>query len=254
MSKPVKITETVLRDGHQSLAATRMRTKDMVPVLEQLDNAGFYALEAWGGATFDSCLRFLNEDPWERLRTLKRHLTKTPIQMLLRGQNILGYNHYADDVVREFVNRAVDNGVGVIRIFDALNDVRNLEVSMRAAKAAGAHVQGAFVYTISPYHDQASFVQVAKELVQLGADSICIKDMSGLLAPYAAYDLVKALKAQITIPLQLHTHYTSGMASMTYLKAITIARITCFFKFFPPFKINFSYNDLHSPTGSALTG
>jgi len=220
MSKPVKITETVLRDGHQSLAATRMRTKDMVPVLEQLDNAGFYALEAWGGATFDSCLRFLNEDPWERLRTLKRHLTKTPIQMLLRGQNILGYNHYADDVVREFVNRAVDNGVGVIRIFDALNDVRNLEVSMRAAKAAGAHVQGAFVYTISPYHDQASFVQVAKELVQLGADSICIKDMSGLLAPYAAYDLVKALKAQITIPLQLHTHYTSGMASMTYLKAI----------------------------------
>lgn len=220
MSNPVKIMETVLRDGHQSLAATRMRTKDMIPMLEALDNAGFHAIEAWGGATFDSCLRFLDEDPWERLRTLKSHLKKTPIQMLLRGQNILGYNHYADDVVREFVNQAVDNGVGIIRIFDALNDVRNLEVAMKAAKAAGAHVQGAFVYTISPYHNQETFLQVAKDLVQLGADSICIKDMSGLLAPYAAYDLVKALKAEINIPIQLHTHYTSGMASMTYLKAV----------------------------------
>lgn len=219
-NKPVKIVETVLRDGHQSLAATRMRTTDMIPVLEQLDEAGFHALEAWGGATFDSCLRFINEDPWERLRTLKKHLKKTPIQMLLRGQNVLGYNHYADDVVTEFVNRSVDNGVGVIRIFDALNDVRNLEVAMKAAKAAGAHVQGAFVYTISPYHKQENFLQVAKDLVQLGADSICIKDMSGLLAPYAAYDLVKALKADIQVPIELHTHYTSGMASMTYLKAI----------------------------------
>lgn len=189
----LKITETVLRDGHQSLAATRMRTADMLPVLEQLDEIGYFSLEAWGGATFDSCLRFLNEDPWERLRTIKRHLKKTPIQMLLRGQNVLGYNHYADDVVREFVHRAVDNGVGVIRIFDALNDVRNLEVAMRAAKEAGAHVQGAFVYTISPYHDVKSFVKVAKDLTQLGADSICIKDMAGLLAPYAAYDLVKTL-------------------------------------------------------------
>ena len=219
-NKPVKIVETVLRDGHQSLAATRMRTTDMIPVLEQLDEAGFHALEAWGGATFDSCLRFINEDPWERLRTLKKHLKKTPIQMLLRGQNVLGYNHYADDVVTEFVNRSVDNGVGVTRIFDALNDVRNLEVAMKAAKAAGAHVQGAFVYTISPYHKQENFLQVAKDLVQLGADSICIKDMSGLLAPYAAYDLVKALKADIQVPIELHTHYTSGMASMTYLKAI----------------------------------
>ena len=219
-NKPVKIVETVLRDGHQSLAATRMRITDMVPVLEQLDEAGYHALEAWGGATFDSCLRFINEDPWERLRTLKKHLKKTPIQMLLRGQNVLGYNHYADDVVTEFVNRSVDNGVGVIRIFDALNDVRNLEVAMKAAKAAGAHVQGAFVYTISPYHQQENFLQVAKELVQLGADSICIKDMSGLLAPYTAYDLVKALKADIQVPIELHTHYTSGMASMTYLKAI----------------------------------
>lgn len=219
-NKPVKIVETVLRDGHQSLAATRMRITDMIPVLEQLDEAGYHALEAWGGATFDSCLRFINEDPWERLRTLKKYLKKTPIQMLLRGQNVLGYNHYADDVVTEFVNRSVDNGVGVIRIFDALNDVRNLEVAMKAAKAAGAHVQGAFVYTISPYHKQENFLQVAKELVQLGADSICIKDMSGLLAPYAAYDLVKALKADIQVPIELHTHYTSGMASMTYLKAI----------------------------------
>lgn len=218
--KAVKIVETVLRDGHQSLAATRMRISDMLPMLEQLDEAGFHALEAWGGATFDSCLRFINEDPWERLRTLKKHLKKTPIQMLLRGQNVLGYNHYADDVVTEFVNRSVENGVGVIRIFDALNDVRNLEVAMKAAKAAGAHVQGAFVYTISPYHKQENFLQVAKELVQLGADSICIKDMSGLLAPYAAYELVKALKADIQVPIELHTHYTSGMASMTYLKAI----------------------------------
>lgn len=217
---PVKIVETVLRDGHQSLAATRMRIEDMLPALEQLDNTGYWALEAWGGATFDSCLRFLNEDPWERLRTLKKYLKKTPIQMLLRGQNVLGYNHYADDVVTEFVNRAVDNGVGVIRIFDALNDVRNLEVAMSAAKKAGAHVQGAFVYTLSPYHNEESFLKVAKDLVQLGADSICIKDMSGLLAPYAAYDLVKELKAEISIPIHLHTHYTSGMASMTYLKAI----------------------------------
>ncbi len=217
---PVKIMETVLRDGHQSLAATRMRTSDMIPVLEQLDNIGFFALEAWGGATFDSCLRFLNEDPWERLRIVKQHLKKTPIQMLLRGQNVLGYNHYADDVVSEFIKRAVHNGVGVIRIFDALNDVRNMEVSMRVAKEAGAHVQGSFVYTISPYHTNDTFIKVAKDLVSMGADSICIKDMAGLLAPYTAYDLVKALKSVITIPLHLHTHYTTGMASMTYLKAI----------------------------------
>lgn len=217
---PVKITETVLRDGHQSLAATRMRTSDMLPVLEQLDEIGYFSIEAWGGATFDSCLRFLNEDPWERLRTLKKYLKKTPIQMLLRGQNVLGYNHYADDVVSEFVKRAVDNGVGVIRIFDALNDVRNLEASMRAAKESGAHVQGAFVYTISPYHNNESFLKVAKDLVSLGTDSICIKDMAGLLAPYKAYELVKTLKAEINVPIQLHTHYTSGMASMTYLKAI----------------------------------
>ncbi|VBB08705.1 pyruvate carboxyltransferase [Lucifera butyrica] len=219
-NKPVKIVETVLRDGHQSLAATRMRTSDMQPMLEQLDNVGYFALEAWGGATFDSCLRYLNEDPWERLRVIKKHLKKTPIQMLLRGQNVLGYNHYADDVVAEFIKRAADNGVGVIRIFDALNDVRNLEIAMKAAKEAGVHVQGAFVYTISPYHSNESFVKVAKDLVSLGTDSICIKDMAGLLTPYKAYDLVKTLKAEIKVPINLHTHYTSGMASMTYLKAI----------------------------------
>lgn len=215
----LKIVETVLRDGHQSLAATRMRITDMIPMLEQLDHAGFYALEAWGGATFDSCLRFLGENPWERLRILKAHLKKTPIQMLLRGQNILGYQHYADDVVIEFVNRAVDNGVDIIRIFDALNDVRNLEVAMYAARRAGAHVQGAVVYTISPYHTDDNFLKVAQELVQLGAHSICIKDMSGLLAPYAAYNLIRRFKAELNVPINLHTHYTSGMASMTYLKA-----------------------------------
>ena len=201
---PVKIVETVLRDGHQSLAATRMRITDMVPVLEELDDMGYYALEAWGGATFDACLRFLDEDPWERLRTLKKHLPKTPIQMLLRGQNILGYSHYADDVVKEFVKRSVDNGVSIIRIFDALNDTRTMECSMRAAKEAGAHVQGAF----------------AQELVQMGADSICIKDMAGLLSPYNAEKLVRTLKSQLTVPIDIHTHFTSGMGDMTYLKAI----------------------------------
>lgn len=219
-AKPVKIVETILRDGHQSLAATRMRISDMLPVLEQLDNAGFYALEAWGGATFDACLRFLNEDPWERLRTLKKHLPQTPIQMLLRGQNVLGYNHYADDVVTEFVKRSVDNGVSIIRIFDALNDTRNLACAMQAAKTAGAHVQGCIVYTISPYHQDSDFVKLAHELVQMGADSVCIKDMAGLLRPYAAWQLVKSLKAEINVPIDLHTHFTSGMGDMTYLKAI----------------------------------
>lgn len=219
-NNPVKIVETVLRDGHQSLAATRMRINDMLPILEKLDNAGFYALEAWGGATFDSCLRFLNEDPWERLRTLKKHLPKTPIQMLLRGQNVLGYNHYADDVVQEFVKRSVDNGVAIIRIFDALNDTRNLECAMRAAKEAGAHVQGCIVYTISPYHKDSDFVKLGQELVQMGADSICIKDMAGLLRPYAAEKLIRSLKAELNIPIDLHTHFTSGMGDMTYLKAV----------------------------------
>lgn len=220
MTNPIKITETVLRDGHQSLLATRMRTEQMIPMLEQLDDAGYYSLEAWGGATFDSCLRYLNEDPWQRLRTLKQHLKKTPIQMLLRGQNILGYSHYADDVVRSFVNRAVANGVGIIRVFDALNDIENIKVAMEATKQAGAHAQGTIVYTISPYHNIESFVKLAKELADMGADSICLKDMAGLLKPYDAYQLVTKIKEAVSIPLALHTHYTSGLASMTYLKAI----------------------------------
>ena len=219
-NKPLKIVETVIRDGHQSLCATRMRIKDMIPALEQMDDVGYYAIEAWGGATFDSCLRFLNEDPWERLRTLKHHLKKTPIQMLLRGQNLLGYNHYADDVVSEFCKRSVDNGVSIIRIFDALNDTRNLECAMRATKEAGGHAQGCIVYTISPYHRDEDFVKLGQELVDMGADSICIKDMAGLLAPYAAEKLVKALKANLSVPINLHTHFTSGMGDMTLLKAI----------------------------------
>ena len=219
-NKPVKIVETVLRDGHQSIAATRMRIVDMLPVLEKIDNAGYHAVEAWGGATFDSCLRFLHEDPWQRLRLLKKNLPHTPIQMLLRGQNVLGYTNLADDVVSEFVKRSVDNGVSIIRIFDALNDTRNLETAMRATKEAGGHAQGCIVYTISPYHKDADFVKLGKELVQMGADSICIKDMAGLLRPYEAYNLVKALKAEINLPINLHTHFTSGMGDMTYIKAI----------------------------------
>lgn len=219
-NKPVKIVETVLRDGHQSIAATRMRIVDMLPVLEKIDNAGYHAVEAWGGATFDSCLRFLHEDPWQRLRLLKKNLPHTPIQMLLRGQNVLGYTNLADDVVYEFVKRSVDNGVSIIRIFDALNDTRNLETAMRATKEAGGHAQGCIVYTISPYHKDADFVKLGKELVQMGADSICIKDMAGLLRPYEAYNLVKALKAEINLPINLHTHFTSGMGDMTYMKAI----------------------------------
>ena len=219
-NKPVKIVETVLRDGHQSIAATRMRIVDMLPVLEKIDNAGYHAVEAWGGATFDSCLRFLHEDPWQRLRLLKKNLPHTPIQMLLRGQNVLGYTNLADDVVSEFVKRSVDNGVSIIRIFDALNDTRNLETAMRATKEAGGHAQGCIVYTISPYHKDADFVKLGKELVQMGADSICIKDLAGLLRPYEAYNLVKALKAEINVPIDLHTHFTSGMGDMTYMKAI----------------------------------
>ncbi|MDY4919556.1 MAG: pyruvate carboxylase subunit B [Phascolarctobacterium sp.] len=219
-NKPVKIVETVLRDGHQSIAATRMRIVDMLPVLEKMDNAGYHAIEAWGGATFDACLRFLHEDPWQRLRLLKKNLPNTPIQMLLRGQNVLGYTNMADDVVSEFVKRSVDNGVSIIRIFDALNDTRNLETAMRATKEAGGHAQGCIVYTISPYHEDGNFVQLGKELEQMGADSICIKDMAGLLRPQSAYKLVKALKAELHVPIELHTHFTSGMGDLTYMKAI----------------------------------
>ena len=217
----VKITETVLRDGHQSIAATRMRLRQMLPVLETMDDIGYNALECWGGATFDTCMRFLDEDPWERLRTIKKYVQKTPLQMLFRGQNILGYRHYADDVVYEFVNRAVDNGIDIIRVFDALNDLRNMEAAIKAAKdTKSVHVQGTLVYTISPIHTLESFTRVAGELEEMGVDSVCIKDMSGLLAPYDAYNLVRMLKKHLHVPIELHTHCTCGFGEMTYLKAI----------------------------------
>lgn len=219
MSK-VKICDTILRDAHQSLAATRMRTKDMLPVLEKLDQVGYFSLEMWGGATFDSCLRYLNEDPWERLRTIRNKIKNTKLQMLLRGQNILGYKHYPDDVVEYFVQKAVANGIDILRIFDALNDPRNLQTAMKACKKEGGHAQAALCYTTSPVHNLEHFVDLAKKLVNMGADSLCIKDMAGLLVPYTAYDLVKALKENIKIPVQLHTHYSSGVASMSQLKAI----------------------------------
>ena len=216
----VKITETVLRDAHQSLIATRMTTEDILPIVEKLDNIGYNSLECWGGATFDSCLRFMNEDPWERLRKIKSRAKKTKLQMLLRGQNLLGYKHYADDVVSYFVQKSIANGIDIIRIFDALNDVRNIEASIKACKKEGGHAQGTVSYTVSPVHNLELFVKDARKLVEMGADSICIKDMAGLLLPYSAYDLVKALKEYIKVPLQIHTHYTSGVASMTYMKAI----------------------------------
>lgn len=216
----VRITETVLRDAHQSLIATRMRTEEMLPILEKLDKVGYFSLEAWGGATFDACLRFLNEDPWDRLRKIRSAVKNTKLQMLLRGQNLLGYKHYADDVVEYFVQKAVANGMDIIRIFDALNDPRNIETAIKACKKEGGHAQGCFSYTISPVHSPELFVKDSKQLVEMGADSICIKDMSGILTPYVAYDLVKALKENVKVPIQLHTHYTSGVASMTYLKAI----------------------------------
>lgn len=220
MAKKVKITETVLRDAHQSLIATRMTTDEMLPIVETLDKVGYNALEAWGGATFDACLRFLNEDPWERLRKIRDKAKNTKLQMLFRGQNILGYRHYADDIVEYFVQKSIANGIDIIRIFDALNDVRNLKCAINATKKEGGHVQAAVSYTISPVHNVESFVKLAKQLEDMGADSICIKDMAGLLLPYTAYELVKALKESVKIPIEMHTHYTSGVASMTYLKAI----------------------------------
>ncbi len=216
----IGITETVLRDAHQSLLATRMTTADMLPVLEQLDEIGFQSLECWGGATFDSCLRFLNEDPWERLRTLKKHCPKTPLQMLFRGQNMLGYRHYADDVVEYFVQKSIANGIDIIRIFDALNDIRNLETAIKAAKKEGAHTQVAMSFTTGEVFTDEYYVEYAKRIADAGADSICIKDMAALLTPYRAESLTKALKAAVKLPIQLHTHYTSGLASMCLLKAV----------------------------------
>ncbi len=216
----VAITETVLRDAHQSLLATRMKTEDMIPVLDKMDKVGYHSLECWGGGNFDASLRFLLEDPWDRLRNIRKIVKNTKLQMLLRGQNLLGYKHYADDVVEYFVKKSIANGIDIIRIFDALNDIRNIETALKACKKEKGHAQAAVCYTISPVHDLDYFVKIAKDLVDMGADSICIKDMAGLLLPYPAYELVKALKENISIPIQLHTHYTSGVASMTYLKAI----------------------------------
>ena len=221
-AKRVRLVETVLRDGHQSILATRMRMKHMLPALQQLDEIGYDALECWGGATFDSCIRFLDENPWERLRTLKANLKNTPLQMLLRGQNLLGYKHYADDVVEAFVRKAKENGMDRIRIFDALNDPRNMRAAIEAGNKAGVHVQGTMVYTISPVHTNESFVKVAKELKEMGIDSLCIKDMSGLLAPYDAESLVKDLRKEFgeKFDIDLHSHFTCGLASATYLKAV----------------------------------
>ncbi len=218
--KPILITDTTLRDAHQSLWATRMRTEDMVPVLEKIDKVGYHSLEVWGGATFDAPLRFLDENPWDRLRTVKAHVRKTPLQMLLRGQNLVGYKHYPDDIIRRFVRHAVQNGMDIFRIFDALNDTRNLQVPIEAVKEAGGHVQASVCYTISPVHTLEHYVETALKLVEMGADSICIKDMAALLSPYRTFKLVKRIKKEIDIPIQLHCHYIGGMAPMNYLKAI----------------------------------
>ena len=217
----VQITETILRDAHQSQAATRMRTDEMLPVADKLDKVGYWSLEAWGGATFDSCLRFLNEDPWERLRTLRKAMPNTKLQMLLRGQNVLGYSHYPDDFVKLFVQKSVENGIDIIRIFDALNDTNNLKVAMEATVKAGAIASGTLSYTTSPVHTQKKYVEMVKELKEMGASTICIKDMAGIMGPKEAYDLVSAIKdAAPELPIDLHTHSTTGLAFMTYLKAV----------------------------------
>jgi pyruvate carboxylase subunit B len=215
----VKLTDTTLRDAHQSLIATRMRTRDMLPIAEKMDQVGFFSLEVWGGATFDSSIRYLNEDPWDRLRAIKKTVKKTPLQMLLRGQNLVGYRHYSDDIVVKFVEHAAESGIDIFRIFDAVNDIRNMEISIKTAKRVEAHVQGTICYTISPVHPIPLYVKMAKELEEMGCDSLCIKDMAGLISPKNAYDLVKALKEEISIPIDLHSHCTSGMAPMSYLFA-----------------------------------
>lgn len=216
----VGITDTTLRDAHQSLYATRLKTEDLLQIASYMDKVGFYSMEVWGGATFDSCLRFLNEDPWERLKLLRQYIPNTPLQMLLRGQTLVGYRPYADDVVDDFIAKSVDCGIDVVRIFDALNDIRNVERAALSTKKAGAHFQGAICYTISPVHTGSWYISYAKQLKDLGADSICIKDMAGILSPYVAFDLVSALKSEVGLPIDVHSHCSSGMASMTYLKAI----------------------------------
>ena len=217
--KKLRITETVLRDGHQSLAATRMSTDDMIPVLEKMDEIGYYSLECWGGATFDACLRFLDEDPWERLREIKKRVKKTPLQMLLRGQNLLGYRHYADDVVEYFVQKSIANGIEIMRIFDALNDLRNLETAVNAAKKEGGHVQLAMAYTTGRAYTLDYWKKLANDMQSMGADSICIKDMAGILLPKEARSLVTALKETVSIPIQLHSHCTCGTAPIVYMQA-----------------------------------
>jgi oxaloacetate decarboxylase alpha subunit len=219
-NQPVFVCDTILRDAHQSLLATRMRTEDMLPIAGALDRVGYWSVEMWGGATFDSAMRFLNEDPWERIRKLKAEMPNTPFQMLLRGQNVVGYKHYPDDVVERFVVKAHEHGIHVFRVFDALNDVRNMRRAMEVVKREGAHAQGTICYTISPVHDVDTFVEMAHVLEGMGADTICVKDMAGLLSPYVAHELVGRLKAEIAVPIQLHTHYTSGMAMASVLKAV----------------------------------
>ncbi|RLI18660.1 oxaloacetate decarboxylase subunit alpha [Candidatus Bathyarchaeota archaeon] len=217
--KPVKITDTTFRDAHQSLMATRMRTDAMLPIAEKIDQVGFFSIEMWGGATFDVCIRYLAEDPWERIRVLKRHIKNTPFQMLLRGQNVVGYRNYPDDVVIKFVEKAAENGIDIFRVFDALNDVRNMEVAIKTIKKCGKHAQGSICYTISPVHTIEYYVDVAKKLAELECDSICIKDMAGMLAPKPAYELITTLKKEVGLPVHLHSHSTSGMVMMTYLRA-----------------------------------
>ena len=217
--KKIEIIETAFRDAHQSLLATRMRTRDMLPIAEEMDKVGFFSMEVWGGATFDTCIRYLNEDPWERLIELKEHLKKTPIQMLLRGQNLVGYKHYPDDVVRKFVEKSYENGVDVFRIFDALNDIRNMEYSIKVAKEQDAHVQGVISYTVSPFHTVKKYVEFAKELEALECDSVAIKDMAGLISPHDTYELITALKEETNLQINLHCHYTSGMTPMSYYAA-----------------------------------
>lgn len=219
-NKPVQITELVLRDGHQSLFATRMRIDDMLPIAEKLDQIGYWSMESWGGATFDACIRFLGEDPWERIREIKKVMPNTPQQMLLRAQNLLGYRHYSDDVVRRFVDRCADNGVGVLRIFDAMNDTRNLKTAIDQTVKVGQHAQGTISYTVSPVHTTELWIDMAKKIEDMGAHSLCIKDMAGLLQPYVAYDLVKKLKKAIDIPIQLHAHATTGLSTACIIKAV----------------------------------
>ena len=224
-SNPLRITDTTFRDGHQSSIATRLRTEDMLPLAPEMDKVGFHSMEVWGGATFDVCIRFLNEDPWERLRTLKRLMPNTPLQMLLRGQNLVGYRNYPDDVVEEFIREAASSGIDIFRIFDALNDERNLETSIRVVKECGKHAQATICYSLTEgrmggeVFNLDYYLEKARKLQELGADSLCIKDMAGLISPYDAYELVRGIKRAVDIPVQLHTHYTSGMASMSYLKA-----------------------------------